>query len=104
MRSRIIEYFVQEINLNLAVYLLLRGIILYLMSVFAVIYFFVKRSNISSLSTVHTIGIRVVAIISGVIGLRLFHIIKHLERFKNDPADWLSCSGGSASWGALQAA
>ncbi len=76
------------------------GAVMYVLAMLAVMVVFVRRCKTVQLSTYHELGAIIWAIIAGLIGARVFHLIEELEYTLYHPGVIFDLTGGTTSWGA----
>jgi phosphatidylglycerol:prolipoprotein diacylglycerol transferase len=100
MRPRIIDFLVKQFHTNFAVYLVPRGIVIYVAAISLVLWLFVQRSKSSGLANYHLLRISIFAICGGIVGARVFYLLQNLQSLLETPGLVLRLGPGTASWGA----
>jgi phosphatidylglycerol:prolipoprotein diacylglycerol transferase len=100
VRPRIVDYFLGLTGLDSINYLIPTGLTIYFLAVSAVFMVFYSRCRKAGLPEKHIILAGVIAIISGIIGVRLFSVLENLIVFGTKQNVVFSLGGSTTSWGA----
>lgn len=100
MRPRIIDFLLQQFHTSYVIYLIPKGIVIYIVAISIVFWLFVKRCENSGLSKYYSLGIGIIAICSGIVGARVFYLLQHLDTVLVTPGLMFKLGPGTASWGA----
>lgn len=100
MRPRIVEFLTGLIHFQGINYLVPTGLTIYFLAVITIFLVFYSRCRKAGLPEVRTIGVAFFAIISGIIGVRLFSILENLFIFGTKPEVIFTLGGSTTSWGA----
>lgn len=103
MRPRIIEGLNAWSGTELFAWLVPDPAFVYALAIAAVGFIFVRRTRSDGLDRVHALGAAIGAIVSGMIGARLFFLLQHPELIAARPSIILQLNGATVSWGAYLA-
>jgi len=100
MRPRLIDFLGGFLGDSLAGYLIPTGTTMYVLAMLVVMVVYIRRSEVSSLSTYHALGSCIYAMIGGLAGARIFYLLETLPETLINPGIILDIFGGTTCWGA----
>ena len=100
MRPRIVEFLTSTFHSHTISYLVPKGSTLYAFAILMIVWIFLRRCQISGLSTYHAFRAIIWAIVGAVIGAHLYYVLQHLKYVIDYPFLIFNLTRGTASWGA----
>jgi phosphatidylglycerol:prolipoprotein diacylglycerol transferase len=100
MRPRIAELLTNIFHSNSISYLVPKGSTLYVFAILMIVWIFLRRCQISGLSTYHALRAVIWAIVGAIIGAHAYYLLQHLKYVIDQPYLIFNLTRGTASWGA----
>jgi phosphatidylglycerol:prolipoprotein diacylglycerol transferase len=100
VRPRIVDYLTELTHFEGIKYLIPTGLTIYLLTILTIFLVFFIRTQRVGLSEKHAIRAGVIAIVCGIIGVRIFSILENMIILGTKSSSWHSIGGSTTSWGA----